>query len=1027
MVPEVEAPLFSFVALRGEYGALREIGFTQAELKKVIGPARGELKLEYEMMGGGLLVNLKVKLKERGLLRCSMEVTNRTPYNISEVKFPMLRGLRIGEDPSDDFLCNPILTGGIAKFPASLKFPRLVFTDRPLLYPGQATMCWMDLWDARGGGLYLACEDKDYRVTELTFSTETTEKQASAQTTSAPLPPTEGGYTPAPTPGKSINLGFSKHLLIGKAQGTVKVPDIVLGVHTGDWHWGADRYREWAESWMVKTPIPDWFRDSEGWTDIHIIHLGSFVNLSKGRPHGNRKITMQDPPFPLFTAWAQQASCEAYWSTPVLHRLLGNEEEFAGGIQKQHEMGHRMTFYNLPPRINPLFVRGGRRVGCLPISMIPEDEVPPVGFYAEVAQRRTDGSLVDPDGVYSEAGCCLGATKWQQYLNHIVLDKYIRQYGADGMYLDGIGLVTYDCANLNHGHKGYGEWSQGLDRWLANLKTEARKTRPGAVFSGEGMNDVDHRYLDVGLFYMDNAPQVYRYTFPRNLGIAHGAPVDYYKGFPMEGGWLEFATVLGLKLGGIGFCTEKDPALLAQVIPFRKKFSQFQSRARFVDEVGLHLSDTETKAKLYLRNDPSTKGALIVCYNGKQKEGARASVDVETVGSLKSAWYYNLEARLTPLRVRREGGQYHFTIPSSRLSAILLLERCEPLLDLEPVAPVAPGENGTVRVNLRNLEQGTLTGKAFLQLPPGWKATPAAFRVAGGETASVVLSFTVPRGTKYDVYDLYAVAKESRRETRKCLPMGVCHAVQTELHYLTGDTLRLEVSNAGNHEIKGISNLLAPAAVTVDRKDVPFVLPPKGKGEVIFHLKNVDSLTTREHLKAVLRYASDETVAYELLQPPLLNGGFEQCSAGDGFPDYWNYRAPESLYLKGVALDTSDPAEGKQSLRIDPNDNEPTNHLATTLIKLVPNTRYRFSAQIKRSANHPGICLRFFSMYAKGNRTVVDVYLGNQESGPTNVWEKFEKEFTTADLDVPYELLLVNATKGAATVWFDEVRIQEIP
>ena len=31
----------------------------------------------------------------------------------------------------------------------------------------------------------------------------------------------------------------------------------------------------------------------------------------------------------------------------------------------------------------------------------------------------------------------------------------------------------------------------------------------------------------------------------------------------------------------------------------------------------------------------------------------------------------------------------------------------------------------------------------------------------------------------------------------------------------------------------------------------------------------------------------------------VLNGGFELCTAGDGYPDYWNYRRPQHLYLKG--------------------------------------------------------------------------------------------------------------------------------
>jgi DNA relaxase NicK len=100
--------------------------------------------------------------------------------------------------------------------------------------------------------------------------------------------------------------------------------------------------------------------------------------------------------------------------------------------------------------------------------------------------------------------------------------------------------------------------------------------------------------------------------------------------------------------------------------------------------------------------------------------------------------------------------------------------------------------------------------------------------------------------------------------------------------------------------------------------------------------------------------------------------------------------------------------------------------IATTLIKLVPNTRYRISCHLKRSA-HGNIGAHFFSMGAKDKSREVHVYLGYKKDGLTGVWEKFEEEFTSADLDVPYEMVLSNWTKGAATVWFDDIRIEEVP
>jgi len=92
----------------------------------------------------------------------------------------------------------------------------------------------------------------------------------------------------------------------------------------------------------------------------------------------------------------------------------------------------------------------------------------------------------------------------------------------------------------------------------------------------------------------------------------------------------------------------------------------------------------------------------------------------------------------------------------------------------------------------------------------------------------------------------------------------------------------------------------------------------------------------------------------------------------------------------------------------------------------VPNTRYRFRCCITRSANHQGIGARLFSLYHKEGRTAVGVYIGYKKDGPTGIWEKFEADFTTAEIDVPYQILLSNGSRSPATVWFDDVRIEEV-
>ncbi|MDD5707011.1 MAG: DUF6259 domain-containing protein [Kiritimatiellae bacterium] len=1029
MLPDTETPLFAFDAIHCDYGPVREIGFDQAALRHArIRRAKRHLDMTFALLNGQVLASLTVSLEPAGLARFSLRVANRSSNTLCRVRVPQLRNLRIGADAANDKLFTPILSGGIAPYPASLRLPRLAYTDRALFYPGMAYTCWMDLWDEQGGGLYVACEDRDYRTTEICFSASGTEDPSFKRAGQADPPAAAGDYKRLAAPGQTIDIGFAKDLAIPPHR-TVRVPNVILGVHEGDWHWGADRYRAWAQSWMKKADVPDWLMDTDGRAVTHMTWLGTFAELAKerGRDAAHReKYGMTHPPYPMWYVMSQKEETDA--GPMSLNRILGTDEMFKAGIQKQHELGHRMMFYTLPPAFTPGFHREAKRLGPMPAAMVPDDEVPPKGFYAEIALRNLDGSLAYPDEVRSYQPVCMGATRWQNYLHHMLVEKYVRQYGSDGLYLDGMGLCTYPCANLRHGHAGYGEWLQGFTRLMPRVIRETRQSRPGGIYVGEGMGDVEMQYLDSGLFYTDNAPEVYRYTLPWNVGSLLDSPVSYnHQGYPTTHSLLEFATVYGLKAWGFNeYRTAAEPQR-EQIVAFRQNISPFQSRARFMDEVGLRIADASIRGKLYTRDDDGTRGALAVFFNPHPDTGAPGELDDSAVGAPRAAWRFTLDGRIEPLPIERHDGRLRFAIPPSRLSAVLFLERCEPFLTMDHVEPVVPGERGRACLTVRNMEPNPIAGKTSLLLPRGWEQTPLSFTLAGGESASFDLPFVVARGARYDVYDLYGVTHEANgRTTRRCLPMGVCRPVQAELYYLRGDTLTVEMRNSSTQAIQGTCRLMPPTPVIVTPAERAFTLAPAGTGVLTFTLGNLAAVSTREFIKAVLTYGRDETVAYEVVQPPMLNGGFEQDAAGDGFPDYFNYRSIYPLTAPGLALDREIVAEGKRSLRIDPFGRADANTLNTTYVRLVPNRHYQASCRIRRSANHPAIGVSVFSMCSWEAVRNVNVRLGFQESGPTNTWEQFKAEFTTPNILVPHQLVLSNSSRGAATVWFDDIRIEEV-
>ena len=53
------------------------------------------------------------------------------------------------------------------------------------------------------------------------------------------------------------------------------------------------------------------------------------------------------------------------------------------------------------------------------------------------------------------------------------------------------------------------------------------------------------------------------------------------------------------------------------------------------------------------------------------------------------------------------------------------------------------------------------------------------------------------------------------------------------------------------------------------------------------------------------------------------------------------------------------------------------------------------------------------------------IFLGQRKEGALNTWEKFEAEIVATDRFIPL-VLCANGSRGKATVWFDDIQIDEV-
>jgi hypothetical protein len=71
--------------------------------------------------------------------------------------------------------------------------------------------------------------------------------------------------------GITVNLEFRTcHFIFAHPHSAKKLAPVVLRSYQGDWHAGADVYKQWRATWFVAPHLPDWVKDVHSWLQLQI-------------------------------------------------------------------------------------------------------------------------------------------------------------------------------------------------------------------------------------------------------------------------------------------------------------------------------------------------------------------------------------------------------------------------------------------------------------------------------------------------------------------------------------------------------------------------------------------------------------------------------------------------------------------------------------------------------------------------------------------------------------------------------------
>jgi len=924
------------------------------------------LRYRLNAPGGSILADCTVTLGPTpGTSRWRIELHNQArDAHIVEVEYPVVRAACIGGDDGDDWLTWPYWIGSgrlIAR-------PSRNAPGRGTYCSGRATMHWVDLYDGVDGGrgLYLGSEDPTWLMGAI---------RAEADPTA-----------------DAVTLALSKMPRVRPGENWAS-ETFRLALHDGDWHAGADLYREWMDGRVTYSP-PQWVVECDGW-----LGRGRGTNFLRDIPRHFR--LAKDLGLDYVEFWGQMMaglaageSCcnRLYFPDP----RYGTEAQFARAIAYVRGAGGHIGFYTNGQAWNPRYP--GLRPdyqGLLPEGVfIPDWE----REYHRYGLIRPDGGYVPQYDKPSSADpypglfflMCPATEGWPRYLRSYIVGKYVEQYGVDAMYIDQVGAAEAQwCFAEDHSHGDVGAWTRGHMDNFRRIKQEARRTEPDFAIATEGFGDCYGRDVDMFLVSPtacsaapDAYPGLLRYTLPDRVcfdGYANGnvgqvPDVDVLNSvflygnrfdmFPRDAQTMEY---------------------FRRLLYLRQETAALQYRGRFMDDVDLRLTSPRLQARWWTLSPEQAEGVLVTVLN-PQAEAAEVSVPFDAAGEPR-AYVATLDGRLAPTPCRVAAGRLTLTLPAASVCTGLALSavKLDPpaLMRLDtPIAAAGAPSRAILRYRPLSPElRGTAT--AVVEAPRGWTTEAVDFSLS--EAADVGLPVLPPADAAGSGHPVTVrVALPTGRVLKLDRRLLVHDALEVEAALEAGE-LNVTLLNRSTAALRGDCHVAGPQWLDLGTPRQPFEVGSRESVRLRFPLALSGKLTTQARLLVTARAGSVAAEATVELAPP------------DLAPPNWG---PQS-YEGEVVTETAGAGTQEQELRITTASAQDRGGWRWRSAMLPPGTTWTFSGQVRTEdvrgeAGGARVRIIFLHKTRPNTGTRDPIYLGFYRG--TGEWQRFEATF-----DVPAE------------------------
>ncbi|MDD5705507.1 MAG: hypothetical protein PHR35_06245 [Kiritimatiellae bacterium] len=553
---------------------------------------------------------------------------------VHRVTFPNLGGLKAAETDADQAAALPYNAGRLVREPG-----RNLAESPRMAIPGWTSMSWMDL-SGPTGGLYLASHD--VRPVAQTILTARSESEG------------------------KVEFSITRWSVLWPGK-TWRPQACSVGLHAGDWHWSADRYRDWYYAAVTPRATPAWLSAEDGWIFDGMEDRFTCQDLA-------RRLTMgRNQGIGYIQSWQAPGQ---YNQGGILGWFLANvyggkEKDFREAIGGIHRRGGRVGFYmnmgDMEANMGAI-MNQPRYTQKLPkdvLERMPAAD-PLSDGWLESGVMQPDGSyrMGWPSGIDTWSGCLGSAKGWGPWYYYTVVTKHALEYRTDAWYADcHPGLSEGMCFSPHHAHK----CPESLGQITLDFgERVARNVGKDFGMLGEGFCDRFFTFNTHALYCQpvthreDDEPAIFRYTHPRfplfcgTCRYTWGAPSALYTrllglGNVSFADHLRYVLLYGMRFDVFAGPTYADPASLhnsgailnekeqRDLIFLRKSVHQDLEDADFRDQVGLTGVPAKTQARLFVRRDRA--GGLITIFDARPEKTA-----------------FSLSLKLTPHRLAAIAG-----------------------------------------------------------------------------------------------------------------------------------------------------------------------------------------------------------------------------------------------------------------------------------------------------------------------------------------------------------------------------------